>query len=113
MLTVQACQQHQLAVMHPKKAKLFPAATVPAIAKSFVDSRHFMQALGADIPCTTGIKLKNLGWHIQQNKMVKYVWVRLRLHFIYLFLFGGSGENRLFFKGLPGDELRCASGVDE
>ena len=33
MLTVQACQQHQLAVMHPNKAKSFPAATVPAVAK--------------------------------------------------------------------------------
>ena len=31
--TVQACQQHRLAVMHPNKAKLFPAATVPAVAK--------------------------------------------------------------------------------
>ena len=33
MLTVQACQQHQLAVMNPYKAKSFPAATVPAVAK--------------------------------------------------------------------------------
>ena len=33
MLTVQACQQHRLAVMPPNKAKSFPAATVPAIAK--------------------------------------------------------------------------------
>ena len=33
MLTVQACQQHRLAVMHPNKAKSFPAATVPAVAK--------------------------------------------------------------------------------
>ena len=33
MLTVQACQQHRLAVMHPNQAKSFPAATVPAIAK--------------------------------------------------------------------------------
>ena len=33
MLTVQACQQHQLAVMRPNKAKSFPAATVPALAK--------------------------------------------------------------------------------
>ena len=33
MLTVQACQQHRLAVMHPNKAKSFPAATVPAAAK--------------------------------------------------------------------------------
>ena len=32
MLTVQACQQHQLAVMHPNKAKSFPSATVPAVA---------------------------------------------------------------------------------
>ena len=33
MLTVQACQQHRLAVMNPNKAKSFPAATVPAVAK--------------------------------------------------------------------------------
>ena len=33
MLTVQACQQHQLAAMNPNKAKSFPAATVPAVAK--------------------------------------------------------------------------------
>ena len=33
MLTVQACQQHRLAVMHPNKAKAFPAATVPVVAK--------------------------------------------------------------------------------
>ena len=33
MLTVQACQQHRLAVMPPNKAKSFPAATVPAVAK--------------------------------------------------------------------------------
>ena len=33
MLTVQACQQHRPAVMHPNKAKSFPAATVPAVAK--------------------------------------------------------------------------------
>ena len=33
MLTVQACQQHRLAVMHPNKAKSFPAATVPVVAK--------------------------------------------------------------------------------
>ena len=34
MLTVPACQQHRLAVMHPNKAKSFPAATMPAVAKS-------------------------------------------------------------------------------
>ena len=28
MLTVQACQQHWLVVMHPNNAKSFPAATV-------------------------------------------------------------------------------------
>ena len=33
MLTVQACQQHRLAVMHLNKAKYFPAATVLAVAK--------------------------------------------------------------------------------
>ena len=33
MLIVQACQQHRLAVMHPNKAKSFPAATMPAVAK--------------------------------------------------------------------------------
>ena len=33
MFTVQACQQHRLAAMHPNKAKSFPAATVPAVAK--------------------------------------------------------------------------------
>ena len=33
MLTVQACQQHQLGAMNPTKAKSFPAATVPAVAK--------------------------------------------------------------------------------
>ena len=33
MLTVQACQQHRLAVMPPNKAKSFPAANVPAVAK--------------------------------------------------------------------------------
>ena len=33
MLTVQACQQHRLAVIHPNKAKSFSAATVPAVAK--------------------------------------------------------------------------------
>ena len=33
MLTVPACQQHRLAVMDPNKAKSFPAATVPAVAK--------------------------------------------------------------------------------
>ena len=33
MLTVQACQQHRLAVMHPNKTKSFPAATVSAVAK--------------------------------------------------------------------------------
>ena len=33
MLTVQACQQHRLAVMHPNKAKSFPAATVSVVAK--------------------------------------------------------------------------------
>ena len=27
MLTVQACQQHRLVVMHPNNAKSFPAAT--------------------------------------------------------------------------------------
>ena len=32
MLTMQACQQHRLAVMHPNKAKSFPAAIVPAVA---------------------------------------------------------------------------------
>ena len=34
MLKVEACQQHRLAVMPPNKAKSFPAATVPAEAKS-------------------------------------------------------------------------------
>ena len=33
MQTVQECQQHQLAVVPPNKAKSFPAATVPAVAK--------------------------------------------------------------------------------
>ena len=33
MLTVQACQHHRLAVMNPNKAKSFPVATVPAVAK--------------------------------------------------------------------------------
>ena len=33
MLTVQACHQHQLAVMNPNKVESFPAATVPAVAK--------------------------------------------------------------------------------
>ena len=33
MLTLQAYQQHRLAVMHPNKLKLFPAATVPVVAK--------------------------------------------------------------------------------
>ena len=33
MLTVQACQQHLLAAMNPNKAKSFPAAIVPAVAK--------------------------------------------------------------------------------
>ena len=33
MLTVQACQQRRPAMMHPNKAKSFPAATVPAVAK--------------------------------------------------------------------------------
>ena len=33
MLTVQACQQLRLAVIHPNKEKSFPAATVPAVAK--------------------------------------------------------------------------------
>ena len=33
MLTVQACQHHRLAVLHPNKAKSFPAVTVPAVAK--------------------------------------------------------------------------------
>ena len=33
MLTVQACQQHRLAAMNPKKAKSFPAAIVSAVAK--------------------------------------------------------------------------------
>ena len=33
MLTVQACQQHRLAVMHLNKVKSFPAATVSAVAK--------------------------------------------------------------------------------
>ena len=33
MLTVPACQPHRLAVMHPNKAKSFPAATVFAVAK--------------------------------------------------------------------------------
>ena len=33
MLTVQVFQQHRLAVMNPNKAKSFPAATVPAVAK--------------------------------------------------------------------------------
>ena len=28
MLTVQACQQHRLAAMHPNKAKSFPVDTV-------------------------------------------------------------------------------------
>ena len=33
MLTMQASQQHRLAVMHPKKVKSFSAATMPAVAK--------------------------------------------------------------------------------
>ena len=33
MRKVQACQQHPLAIMNPNKAKSFPAATVPAVAK--------------------------------------------------------------------------------
>ena len=33
MLTVRACQQYRLAVMHPNKVKPFPAVTVPAVAK--------------------------------------------------------------------------------
>ena len=33
MVTVQACQQHLLAVMHPNIAKSYPAATAPAVAK--------------------------------------------------------------------------------
>ena len=33
MRTVQACQQHRLAVVHPNKAQLFHAATVPAVTK--------------------------------------------------------------------------------
>ena len=33
MPTVEACQRHRLAVMHPNKAKSFPVATVPAVAK--------------------------------------------------------------------------------
>ena len=33
MLTVQTCQHHRLAVVHPNKAKSFSVATMPAIAK--------------------------------------------------------------------------------
>ena len=33
MLTVQGCQHHRLVVVHPNKAKSFPAATVPAVEK--------------------------------------------------------------------------------
>ena len=33
MLIVPPCQPHRLAVMHPNKAKLFPVATVPTVAK--------------------------------------------------------------------------------
>ena len=33
MLTVQACQQHRLEVMHPNKAKSLLVATVPVVAK--------------------------------------------------------------------------------
>ena len=33
MLIAQACQQHRLAAMSPNKAKSFPAAIVPAVAK--------------------------------------------------------------------------------
>ena len=33
MLTVQACQQHRLAVMHPNETKSFPVATVPVAEK--------------------------------------------------------------------------------
>ena len=33
MLTVQACPQHRLVVMHPNKAKSFPAATMPVVAE--------------------------------------------------------------------------------
>ena len=33
MLTVQVCQQHRLAQMNPNKAKSFPAAIVPAVAR--------------------------------------------------------------------------------
>ena len=33
MLTVQACQQHRLGVIHPNKTKPYPAATVPDVAK--------------------------------------------------------------------------------
>ena len=33
MLTVQVCQQYRLAAMHHNKAKSYPAATVPAVAK--------------------------------------------------------------------------------
>ena len=33
MLTMQACQQYRLAAINPNKARSFPAATVPAVAK--------------------------------------------------------------------------------
>ena len=33
MLTVQACEQHRLAAMNSQKAKSFPAANMPAVAK--------------------------------------------------------------------------------
>ena len=33
MLTVQACQQHRVVAMNPSKAKLFPTASMPAVAK--------------------------------------------------------------------------------
>ena len=63
MLTVQACQQHRLVVMHLNNTKSFPAATVPAAAK---------WDTAAESVGPAARRVESLVGHMSANKRVGY-----------------------------------------
>ena len=63
MLTVQACEQYRLVVVHPNRVKSFPAATVPEVKKL----RHTAAAENAGPEARRG---GMLGGHTRVSKSV-------------------------------------------
>ena len=61
MVTVQACQQHPLVVMHPNKAKVFPAAAVRKVDTP----PHAAETMGREAR-----RAEMLGGHTRVSKKV-------------------------------------------